>query len=464
MARLTLQPPPRTRHWAIVSPWFLLLAVSIGGTALALIGPVAQLPSISWSGAGLQAFCLVVFWFAYSVGKRISPRVPTRSPSGLEPAHEWITVLLLVGIVGAALQVATKLDVLDGLDLSSIFALRNQRAMQLASAERPASAGWAAVGFLTYPAGVVGLCAIFRWYERMYVGRVALAAAFGASLMLMTLLMGGRGPLISCAVLLAGVAVLRVIDGLPVFPRSRALRWSAVLAVMGILGYSTIIWTVRSDAVQLDAEQFLVHAESAWGMTVRSGFRDAVEPILGIDGVRALAVTSFYISQSTAILERIIAAPASAPMLGMYEADVVAATYRVMAGADAKLLVDGNQRLLDANIYGFFSGAWGGLVIDFGYTGAMAAITAWGWMAGRAWGVALRAPGAPAALMLAFWLAASIWSFATPPLGFSNAAVIFAWFIVFAVFARPSPNRQKSAKVVATQIQIRSRQLAAQYP
>ena len=151
-------------------------------------------------------------------------------------------------------------------------------------------------------------------------------------------------------------------------------------------------------------------------------------------------------------------------MLGMYEADVVAATYRVMAGADAKLLVDGNQRLLDANIYGFFSGAWGGLVIDFGYTGAMAAITAWGWMAGRAWGVALRAPGAPAALMLAFWLAASIWSFATPPLGFSNAAVIFAWFIVFAVFARPSPNRQKSAKVVATQIQIRSRQLAAQYP
>jgi len=368
----------------------------------------------------------------------------------------------LVGIVGAALQVATKLDVIDGLDLSSIFELRNQRAMQLASAERPASAGWAAVGFLTYPAGVVGLCAVFRWYERMYVGRVALAAAFGASLMLMTLLMGGRGPLFSCAALLAGAAVLRVIDGLPVFPRSRALRWSAVLAVIGFLGYSTIIWTVRSDAVQLDTEQFLVHAESAWGMTVRPGFRDAVEPILGIDGVRALAVTSFYFSQSTAILEQIIAAPASAPMWGMYEADVVAATYRVMAGVDAKLLVDGNQRLLDANIYGFFSGAWGGLVIDFGYAGAMAAITAWGWMAGRAWGVALRAPGAPAALMLAFWLAASIWSFATPPLGFSNAAVIFAWFIVFAVFARPSPNRQNSAKVDATQFQIRSRQLAAQ--
>lgn len=450
MPSLTMQPPLRARYrahrsprsvWAL-SPWFLLLAVSIGCTALALIGPVAQLPSISWSGAGLQALCLVVFWFAYGVGRRNCPQILARLPSGLEPAHGWITVLLWVGIVGAGMQVATKLDVLDGLDLSSIFALRNERAMQLASAKHQVTPLWAAGGFLTYPAGVVGLCGIFRWYERMSVGRVALAAAFGASLALMVLLMGGRGPLISCTALLAGVAVLRVIDGLPAFPRSQALRWSAILAIIGFLGYSTIIWTVRSDAVQLDAEQFFVHAESAWGMTVRSEFRDAVEPLFGIDGVRALAVTSFYISQSTTTLERIIAAPASAPMLGLYEADVVAAAYRVMAGADAKLLADGYQRLLDANIYGFFPGAWGGLVIDFGYSGAMAAIAAWGWMAGRAWGFALRAPGAPAALMLAFWVAASLWSFATPPLGFSNAAVVFAWFIVFAVFARPSPRCQ----------------------
>ena len=105
----------------------------------------------------------------------------------LEPAHGWITVLLLVGIVGVALQVVTKLDVLDGYDLSSIFALRTERAMQLASAERPGSAGWAAVGFLTYPAGVVGLCGVFRWYEQMYVGRVALAATFGAGAPIATL-------------------------------------------------------------------------------------------------------------------------------------------------------------------------------------------------------------------------------------------------------------------------------------
>ena len=414
----------------------ILLVVSLVSALLSLFGPVIQSPPISWEGASLQVLLLAVFWATHRLGSRAASRIRV-GPSVPASAGGWIAAFFAIGIVGAALQVAGKLEALGGLSFNGIYALRAQRAEELASAGR-SQAGWsAAFGFIAYPAGIVGACAFIRWYERMRATQFMLAAAFGTALVMMTVFAGGRGPILAAGAVVFGTAILRMIDGQTAIPRSRALRLGILFAVVCFIGYSSVIWSVRSESVAMDAQQFLDYAEDSWGMAVRPGFREVVEPRLGVEGLRIVVASSFYLSQSTSVLERIISAPSIPPMFGLYQIDVVAAAYRVFASADGRLLADGNQALLAENVYGFFAGAWGGLLIDFGYAGAIVATAAWGWLAGRSWGAAISVPGAPFALMLAFWLAASLWSFASSPLGFSNAATLLCWFVVFSYLVRP---------------------------
>jgi hypothetical protein len=407
----------------------VLLFVSAACLALALVGPVIQEPSVSWSGAGRQLMLLAAFCIAHRIGSRAAARASVERPA-MAQLGRWPLVFLCIGVFGTVLQALGKAASLETISLESAGLLRNERAEQLASARPPASAWWAALGFLAYPAGVVGCCAVLRWYERVRSVEVALAVAFCVGLVAMTVLAGGRGPLFALGAVLSGSAALRVLDGLRAMPSSPLLSGFAALVILGFLGYGMLLWSVRSNVSAMDAEGLLEHAAGAWGMSVRPGVRGVLEPLVGVEGVRIVASTFFYFSQSVAVFERIAAADVPA-MLGLYEVDVLAAAYRAVGPAEGGLLAAGNQVLLDRQIYGFFAGAWGGLWIDFGSWGAAIAAAAWGWMAGRSWGAALTRPESPTAFMLPFWLAASGWSFASSPIGFSSAAVLLCWFLAF---------------------------------
>ncbi len=54
---------------------------------------------------------------------------------------------------------------------------------------------------------------------------------------------------------------------------------------------------------------------------------------------------------------------------------------------------------------------------------------------------AQRNPSTPSSLLLAFWLAASAWTFVSSTIGLSDAALVLAWFVAFALVAPHAVRR-----------------------
>jgi len=385
---------------------------------------------VSWHGVGIQLGLLASFCFAYGIASHTGFR-----QGGLQsaevPSTSWVWLFLCIGIAGTCLQVAGKLSSLDSLGLEGIGRLRRERAVELYSSQPTDSAWWVGLGFLAYPAGMVGCCAVLRWYEDMRRTHVLLAFFFLAGLTAMALFAGGRSALVLVTAVLVSTLALRTLDGRRAIPSSVIVRCTGATCLVGFIAYSMALWAIRSDLAGLDAERYLSHAEDAWAMSVRPGFRDLLEPLVGLEGVGAVVSLTFYLSQSFAVFERIASAPELPVMFGLYQVDALAAGYRMVVGTNTGLLGTGNHALLDLMVYGFFAGAWGGLVIDVGFFGAIAAAWVWGWLAGRCRSAAARCPGMPIAFMLPFWCAASLWSFASSPIGFSNAASLLGWFVLF---------------------------------
>jgi hypothetical protein len=320
--------------------------------------------------------------------------------------------------------------------MRAIYLLREDRATQLMSGEALRSGPIGAIGFALYPAVIVGLCACVRWWERCSPMVKALAGVSALSIAAAMVLSGGRGSAVALALVLLGALVLRSLAGLPLLPASRALLAFAGAAVLAFAAYGSFIWSVRASQSSMDAGEFLVFAERSWGMRVDPGFSARLEPLIGIEGIRILAASLFYFTQSTSVMERVIGAEELRPMWGVYQVDALAGLWRLAFGGEPGLLSHMNAVLFHRGIYGFFAGAWGALIVDFGRAGAFVATATWGWAAGASWNIARRRPCDPGSLIGAFWLAASAWSFISSPIGFSNAAVLLGWFLSFAWLAR----------------------------
>jgi hypothetical protein len=427
----------------VVSPLSVIVLATLAQELLWVAGPVDVEPSPS-----LRSMCLALalmgtfaLGFVFTCGRHSRRNIPP--PAGPRPGIPAgiVAAFLVVGALGAVLQAFGKAGDVAAMDLESIYRLRLERAEDLMRGRASSSRLASIVGFATYPACIVGICATFRWFEHARAPLRVLAVAASVAVVCMTLVSGGRGTLFLLGLLLAGAGVLRRLAGLPWIPWDRAIRVAVLLAICGFIAYSSVLWKVRSSESSMDAERFLEYARDAWGMQLRPWFQDAFGGLLGAEGVRAAACRAFYMTQSLSVLERVLAVPALQPMLGLYEVDVLAGAVRLLGSRADAFLADSNAALESAKVYGFFAGAWGGLVVDFGIVGAFIAAGAWGALAGRSWRAAVLAPDAPASLFAAFWLAASAWSFVSSPIGFSNAALVLAWFAAFALVARPAPGR-----------------------
>ncbi|WP_156812369.1 hypothetical protein [Legionella tunisiensis] len=121
-------------------------------------------------------------------------------------------------------------------------------------------------------------------------------------------------------------------------------------------------------------------------------------------------------------------------LYGGYHIDILAAALRAASEGD-EFLRPGYQILLTANIYGFFTGAWGALFIDLGYFSFLAAVI-WGVVAGRSWRNFHRNPNLLTALSYVFWSYSILISFVSPPFGFSNSFVIYLWFVLFSIWSK----------------------------
>ena len=311
---------------------------------------------------------------------------------------------------------------------------------------------------------------------------------FIVSIFCVAILAGGRSPIMVLLLFIGISSYTRTRIGKPWMPNSRILRVSAGLLLLTFMVYSTVIWSVRAAESSRTPEQALHYAAEIGGAQPKP-YLVAVSAWLNSPGFTLSALNSFfYLTQTIQVTEKILGRvdnsfferlrPAACPrdpeillhaqaycteldrtgsreqvagrrdlncqqalashqsipmMYGSYHIDLIAAALRLFPAGRA-LLKENNAILVNAKIYGYFEGSWGGLFLDFGCFSLLAAML-WGFFAGAAWVKFKNNPGVLTGIFYVFWTYSILIGFASAPFGFSNSFVIFGWFLIFALCA-----------------------------
>lgn len=417
---------------AIMAGYWLLLYFGYA------IAPVTQTPSPSIDGFLFNFFFVLVYAAACWMGIEHFSR-PSASPNegfavDKEPANAHLVgILALVGCTGAILGI---IDKIGGAQLELLIdaaSLRNERAQLLLTAEPNPGGVVSAVAFLIYPAGYAAVYTAMLSFERLPARIGNLALLFVPLAFIQSVAAGGRSGILVLLILIGVVAHVRRFRGQSAIPRAYVVSLMGWLLIVAFIAYSSAVWFVRSELSGLTIDAFLDHAELSWGVTPTWLLEAVAAEVGGPALIQSVMSTTFYFTQSLSVTEKLMSMSSVPTLLGGYHIDIVAAAMRADP-VSREFLSSGYANLLDASVYGFFTGAWSALLIDFGWPGAVAFTVVWGLLAGRAY-QALKREGTDAqAVFYGFWIYATFISFVSPPLGFSNSATTFVWFLVCVLF------------------------------
>jgi oligosaccharide repeat unit polymerase len=115
-----------------------------------------------------------------------------------------------------------------------------------------------------------------------------------------------------------------------------------------------------------------------------------------------VVVNSYYVTHEVPMLDRTLNATARVgPYYGAYEFYLVAAfVERVAPGLNIDAVMV--PELKAADVYGWFSTAWGGMYLDFGLVGALICAALCGWFAGATYRRALSGSDDGARLLMCY--------------------------------------------------------------
>ena len=407
-----------------------------------LVVPIHQLPKISGLGFAFVVANVVTFFIGATFCARLAltssgysaqdPATYTSYRAGPTREHLLIRLALLIGIVGGLLSAYGKLSLVGEYSLAAITGLRADRAQELLHAGGLRSGIASIIAFFLYPAGFVGLVAIILRYESVSLGTRILAGSYLFVIFLLAIIAGGRSPILVLFLFLAIASYLRMKLYGRWLPSSAPLKIGLLVLFAAFIAYSSLIWTVRINVSGLTIDAFLTHAEAVWGVRPSEFLIFLSDWLHRPDLLQSVMSSFFYFTQNLSVTERILESRHDiVPLLGGYQIDLVAAVLRTFPEG-AEFLARGNQVLLDANIYGFFAGAWGSLFIDMGYWCFIGTLI-WGYLAGRAYRRLKRGAGLAAETTYVFWIYSILISFVSTPFGFSNSLMTFLWFVAFRI-------------------------------
>ena len=405
-----------------------------------LLAPIHQTPKISALGFAFLFTHIVIFVFGATLCSRVSFVDSGKDSNNLvnylftkgsySREFKLIRWVLLVGIFGGISSAYGKLSLIGDFSLAAVASLRIERAQNLLYAEEVKSGFVSIVAFFTYPAGFVGLVAIFLRYEVIPKSIRLLAGVYVSVVFLLAIIAGGRSPVLVLLLFLVITCYVRKRLGLRLLPDSRLLKIGVFLLFAMFISYSSLIWMVRTYVSNMNIDAFLLHADTVWGVQPSKWLISVSDSLGGPEFTQSIMSSIYYLTQNFSITERILDSRYEiVPLLGGYQIDLFAAILRAIPSG-SEFLANGNQILLDANIYGYFTGAWGSLFIDFGYFSLLVALV-WGYFSGRSHRRFRNKPGLVSEIKYVFWIYAILISFVSPPFGFSNSFITFVWFMLF---------------------------------
>ncbi|WP_173236661.1 O-antigen polymerase [Legionella antarctica] len=401
-------------------------------------GPIHLTPEVSFSTYLFLALHIVFYILGSTVFLQISFFRKSASKASylsylpLHHVHNLIFVVLFIGVAGGVISIFCKLSSLEVINFSSIAQLRTLRAQVLLDGGGLQSGYMSAIAFLTYPAGFVGIVATIICYEKIPLISRIMSFLFLIIIVFLALCAGGRSPIMVLFLFIGTSCYVRKKIGKTYTPKSVPLRLTVVSLMILFVIYSSFIWVIRSKEAGLSSDAMINHAEHVWGAHPKDGLL-AMSEFLNKPGLTQTVLSStFYFIQNLSISERLLSSTEDIPaMYGAYQIDLFAAVLRAIPGG-GEFLKQGYGKLLNANVYGFFTGAWTGLYIDLGFFSLLAALI-WGYFSGKSWLNFKRNPTVLSGITYIFWIYSIFISFVSSPFGFSNSLMIFLWFIFFSL-------------------------------
>jgi len=396
------------------------------------LGPINLEPKVSLLGFTFLIAHLLVFSIGATFFARITPfKMSTISyPTDTNRTTNVTCLLMLIGLVGCLMSVYGKLSSLDTISFSTLSSLRTMHAQALLGGQEIKSSFLRAVAFLSYPAGYVAISSALISFEKLTRPIKLLFFFLIFSTALVAICSGGRSQLLVLFLFIFISCYVRGQMGKTVIPRSPALRICILALIAGALLYSSIIWITRTQEAHMNTDTMLQHAASVWGAKPKPYLLSISERLHDKKLTQTVLSSTFYFIQSLSTTEKLLNAINDVPtLMGGYHTDLIAAGLRALPGGQ-DFLRQGYATLLSANIYGFFTGAWTALFVDFWAFSLFFALI-WGTFTGKAWLCFSHQPTLINGLRYIFWSYSILISFISPPFGFSNSFLTFVWFVIF---------------------------------
>lgn len=413
---------------------FLFWGVMYG---IYFMSPLVLRPAVSWAGFGFVLSNLLVFAvgtlpiFPYRDNPDIAHQYGCAGNSQL--CHARIERLFMViGIFGLIFSILGKLALLgEQVSLSDLYDARSEAASNLLDGVLYDLHGkWlSAIAFLLYPAGFIAVVSFWIRYEDTLLFDKVLAGVFGVGIIALSVLAGGRSGIFILMVFILCAGYVRTGIGKAWIPNSGMLKLIAWATFIGFLTYSSLIWTVRAHGEELS--DYLARVSNDWGLGLTDGFLAVAGAYFPPDLIKTIVNSIYYLIQNLSVTERVLSMPSAVILYGSYQIDLIAALFRMDPDL-AEYMRNGYSSLLEANVYGFFSGAWTGLYLDIGLM-CYVFVYFWGSIAGVAYRN-LQATGTKLwQLIYAVCVFTIFISFVSSPFGHANSFVTLIWLFLFVV-------------------------------
>ena len=443
------------------TPTRLLILVWVGAVLLYAVGPVRyeQVPQLStwlYVGACLLSFSLGTF-VAGRFGSGTATALPPPRPIAHRRIEQIVRATALLGLFGALCIVIDKV-ILSGLDFSQgVAAVRFERAeaVDAGAAGELRRSPLLYLGYLTFSFSVPSFVLYLLNGDILRRSTVWLAFTGLASIFAYSYLYGGRTPLGLVVGLAAGAIGVRLLTQQAPLPRGRIGAFLFVLFLVLTVAYSEAILSQRLVASGVeDFSDLEARFETSYdarivaiGGNPSSTAAPAATPTVAptsqhspYEQVIVQAVVNVnYLTHELPMLDRTLAYEGPlGPYYGAHQFYLAAALMQRVVPAwnvDALMV----PQLRAANVYGWYSTAWGGMYLDFGVAGAIAGIFACGWLAGRVYRRAMRSGDHGAQLLMCYVIAGII---ATPLLSIftiSISLLILMSLIITTWFMRAAP-------------------------
>lgn len=389
-------------------------------------------------------FVLALFIGSFVLGAMLRtltwPKIVSASAPQVAIDLRMIDKILPAVAVVAVVILALQFLQGDFLNLSEAWEIRAARAGDLLGGQESQSSVLFQLSFILYPVAFALLVRELLFRKDIILWRVALFS--GLPILMMSLIMGGRGPLLY-GLLLAFVSFRtrqRFWHGSSSTSRT-ALKPSTLLYIVigGVVGlaalnYFVVVFLVRAEGVG-GVEGMFDLVSQIWGVDFEGPVADLIIDTIGYGNTYLVFVFAWYLVQGLVMSNVIFTDFVTPPHYGIYGVEMVTA---VMRRVDGEFVADRFYPLLDLNVAGFLPSAWGSLYVDWKFWGLIPAFV-WGYLAALVYHRCRDRMD-----LRWFYLAPVVslgilFSLINTPLGFGNGLVIHFWMIVGFVLMRAVP-------------------------